>query len=89
MTRTSRYVCSNCRHSIETDHDGHGGPMCPECRVQEMTEFRQPECGGCGSTAFTIYDRAAGHGTGPRCEPQIECIDCGWIGRIDDDGVWY
>jgi len=86
----TRWVCSNCRHHIHTDHEGQSGPICPDCQVQEMTEFRQPECGDCDSTTFTVYDGGVRYGRGPRsCDPQIECVECGWIGRVDDDGVWY
>jgi hypothetical protein len=87
MSDTNRCVCSNCREAIEREHDGHGGPLCPKCNVQEMTQMRTPECGECESTVFRIYDPS--RQSNRKAEPQIECIACGWTGRVDSDGVWY
>lgn len=84
---TETYICANCREKQHLAHNGMDAPVCPECKVEEMTEMRRPECGDCDSTTFQLYDAPSGGVNTPA--PMLECIECGWTGRVDGDGVWY
>ena len=81
------YKCSNCMSERTLDHHGHDGPICPDCSVETMTEMTTVECWECGSNSFSIRQRAQGESiTG--ADPTLECHNCGWTARVDDDGIW-
>lgn len=85
---SAEYKCRNCRHREELDHSGMDNPMCPDCRVEQMTEMQFSECSACGGREFRVLQRAQGESiTG--AEPTAICTDCGRTGEIDDDGVWW
>jgi hypothetical protein len=84
---TETYICGNCREKQTLEHNNMDAPMCPECKVEQMTEMRRPECGNCDSTTFQLYDPKKARVGSPA--PMLECTDCGWTGRVDEDGVWY
>ena len=84
----STFQCRNCRHVVQQEHDGYENPMCPNCRVERLTEMVLTECRGCDSKRFYISQPAPGESISG-AEPAAICLECGEQGRIDDSGVWW
>jgi len=85
---TKTYKCGNCFARKELDHSGHGGPICPNCKVEEMTAMSWSECPKCQNDEFKLFQRAQGESiTG--ADPTAICLNCGRSGQVDDDGIWW
>jgi RecJ-like exonuclease len=84
---TTHYKCGNCRAKRELDHEGHDSPICPECKVNRMTEMVIAKCPECDGTDWTIEQPAPGESMA--ADPDAVCQECENRARVDSDGLWW